>query len=93
MVKWFSGGQERKKVALKLLIELYQSADHPVLKDFFKRYIGNLNEGISVPAVPTVFNLELSGILLKNKIILTEEQKKKVDEIRKLSNIRYGYPN
>lgn len=93
MVKWFSGGQERKKVALKLLIELYQSADHPALKDFFKRYIENLNEGISVPAVLTAFNLELSGILLKNKIILTEEQKKKVDEIRELSNIRYGYPN
>lgn len=93
MIKWYSGGQERKKIALRLLVGLYKSSDCEVLQDFFKRYIESLNNGVSVPFVLSTFNIELSSVLLKNKILLTKEQEEKVSELREMSNIRYGYPN
>lgn len=93
VVEWYSGGQERKKVALRLLAELYQSSDRDVLRNFFRRYIENLNEGISVPFALSAFNLELSSVLIKNKITLSKEQEEKIYELRQLSSIRYGYPN
>lgn len=74
MVEWYSGGQERKKVALRLLAELYQSSDCDVLRNFFRRYIENLNGEISVPFALSAFNLELSSVLIKNKITLSKEQ-------------------
>ena len=92
-MKWYAGGQERKKVALKLLVELYRSTEYEVLRNLFRQYIEGLGEGISVPFALSAFNLELSSVLLKNKIFLTKEQEKRVDELRQLSSIRYGYPN
>lgn len=93
MIKWYAGGQERKKIALKLLIELYQSADCEVLRTFFKRYIESLNNGVSVPFALSAFNLELSSTLLKHRILLTQDQEEKINKLRELSSIRYGYPN
>lgn len=92
-MKWYAGGQERKKVALKLLVELYRSTEYEVLRNLFRQYIEGLEEGISVPFALSAFNLELSSVLLKNKILMTKEQEKRVDELRQLSSIRYGYPN
>lgn len=93
MIRWYAGGQERKKIALKLLIELYRSADYEVLRAFFKRYIESLNNGVSVPFALSAFNLELSSTLLKHRILLTQDQEEKINKLRELSSIRYGYPN
>lgn len=90
MIKWFVGGQERKKVAMQLLVELYTSAENPILKDFFARYIREINSGTSVPYVLYAMNVELSSVLLKNKILLTKDQEERVTKLRHLSNIRYG---
>lgn len=92
-MKWYAGGQERKKVAMKLLIELYQSTEDPILKEFFAKYIRELDWGTSIPFALSAMNIEMASVLLKNKILLTKEQEEKVEELRKMSNIRYGYPN
>lgn len=90
MIKWYAEGQERKKVALRLMVDLYSSATNPILKNFFTKYIRQLRSGTSIPYVLYTFNLELSSVLLKNKILLTKDQAERVRQLRKLSNLHYG---
>ena len=78
---------------MKLLIQLYQSTEDPILKEFFAKYIRELDWGTSIPFALSAMNIEMASVLLKNKILLTKEQEEKVEELRKMSNIRYGYPN
>ena len=76
-MKWYAGGQERKKVEMKLLIELYQSTEDPILKEFFAKYIRELDWGTSIPFALSAMNIEMASVLLKNKILLTKEQEEK----------------
>lgn len=95
-LKWFSGGEERKKEAIviidSLLVSLSENATDRPLKNFFLFYRRELeSSGISVPLILSRMNVELSNILIENKLQLSAEQSKQIKQLRSLSNIRYGY--
>lgn len=89
-MKWFSSGNEKGKKALSLLKKLYDLSDNIILKQFFKKYIDEIQWGTSVPYVLNAMNIEFTGLVLKNKIQLTKEQEDIMTELRKLSYIKYG---
>ena len=95
-LKWFSGGKERKDKAViiidELLLSLSEDPKYKPLQIFFLFYRQELeSSGTSVPLVLSRMNVELSNILTKNKLQLSDEQSEQLKSLRRLSNIRYGY--
>ncbi len=95
-LKWFSGGEERRNEALIIMDNLLTLLDHhhgvQPLKDLLLSYAQELKSGgISTPFILSRMHIELSKVLMDNKIRLSEEQSELLKELRSLSNIRYGY--
>lgn len=94
-LKWFSGGKERKNEAVVIIDELLESLNgdlkYKPLQNFFISYRKELSNGTSIPLVLSRMNIELSNVLVENKLQLSDEQSQKLKELRSLSNIRYGY--
>ncbi|MBT0903508.1 bacteriocin immunity protein [Streptococcus infantarius] len=95
-LKWFSGGKERKNEAVviidELLVSLGEDSKYIPLKKFFLFYRKELeSSGTSTPLVLSRMNVELSNILVENKLQLSDAQSKQLKRLRSLSNIRYGY--
>ena len=95
-LRWFSGGKERKNEAViiidELLVSLSEDSKYIPLKEFFLFYRKELeSSGTSTPLVLSRVNVELSNILIENKLQLSDKQSEQLKRLRSLSNIRYGY--
>ncbi|RCW16231.1 bacteriocin immunity protein [Streptococcus gallolyticus] len=95
-LRWFSGGKERKNEAViiidELLVSLNEDSKYTPLKEFFLFYRKELeSSGTSTPLVLSRMNVELSNILIENKLQLSDKQSEQLKRLRSLSNIRYGY--
>jgi hypothetical protein len=95
-LRWFSDGKERKNEAViiidELLVSLSEDSKYIPLKEFFLFYRKELeSSGTSTPLVLSRMNVELSNILIENKLQLSDKQSEQLKRLRSLSNIRYGY--
>ena len=95
-LKWFAGGSERRCEAMMILDHLLEDIkDEPQLTPLknqlviYKRRLRD--DGTSVPFILSQMNVDLSRVLIENKLGLSESQAKQVKKLRELSAIRYGY--
>ena len=95
-LKWFAGGSERRCEAMTIidyLLEDIKSAPQLTpLKNQLVIYKKRLeDDGISTPFILSQMNVDISRVLIENKLGLSESQAKQVKKLRELSAIRYGY--
>ncbi|MDU6557916.1 MAG: bacteriocin immunity protein [Streptococcus sp.] len=95
-LKWFAGGSERRCEAMTIIDHLLEDIkDEPQLtplKNQLVIYKKRLeDDGTSVPFILSQMNVDISRVLIDNKLGLSESQAKQVKKLRELSAIRYGY--
>ena len=95
-LKWFAGGSERRCEAMTIIDHLLEDIkDTPQLnplKDRLVSYKRRLeNDGTSTPFILSQMNVDISRVLIDNKLILSESQARQIKKLRELSAIRYGY--
>ena len=49
------------------------------------------NDGTSTPFILSQMNVDISRVLIDNKLTLSESQAEQIKKLRELSAIRYGY--
>lgn len=96
IVKWFSGGKERKDKASELIqdlmLDLKNSHNTKQLEQLLVSYKKELDEEkSSVPFILSRLNVSISKIISENNISLTKSQADILKKIRTLSHIRHGY--
>lgn len=95
-LKWFAGGRERRYEAMIIidyLLEDIQAAPQLApLKNQLVIYQKRLEyDGTSTPFILSQMNVDISRVLIDNKLCLSESQAKQIKKLRELSAIRYGY--
>lgn len=95
-LKWFAGGSERRCEAMTIVDHLLEDIkDTPQLaplKNQLVIYKKRLkDDGTSTPFILSQMNVDISRVLIDNKLSLSESQAKQVKKLRELSAIRYGY--
>ena len=94
-IKWYTGGQERGKVALELIIQLLKELDgtaYDDLKQVLAVYFNEIkNESGSIPLVFSRMNLDVSNVMIKNHIVLPENAQQTMKKISQLNQLRCGY--
>ncbi|WP_203179920.1 bacteriocin immunity protein [Streptococcus mitis] len=95
-LKWFAGGSERRCEAMTIIDYLLEDInDVPQLtplKNQLVMYKKRLkNDGTSVPFILSQMNIDISRVLIDNKLTLSESQAGQIKKLRELSAIRYGY--
>ncbi|KEQ44428.1 bacteriocin immunity protein [Streptococcus oralis] len=95
-LKWFAGGRERRCEAMTIidyLLEDIKSAPQLApLKNQLVIYKKRLeDDGTSTPFILSQMNVDISRVLIDNKLGLSESQAKQIKKLRELSAIRYGY--
>ena len=95
-LKWFAGGSERRCEAMTIIDHLLEDIkDTPQLaplKNQLVRYKKRLkDDGTSTPFILSQMNVDISRVLIENKLSLSESQAKQIKKLRELSTIRYGY--
>ncbi|XQN76136.1 bacteriocin immunity protein [Streptococcus oralis] len=95
-LKWFAGGRERRCEAMTiidyLLEDLKAAPQLAPLKNQLVIYKKRLeDDGTSTPFILSQMNVDISRVLIDNKLGLSESQAKQVKKLRELSAIRYGY--
>ena len=95
-LKWFAGGSERRCEAMTIIDHLLEDIkDTPQLnplKDRLVSYKRRLeDDGTSTPFILSQMNIDISRVLIDNKLILLESQAEQIKKLRELSAIRYGY--
>lgn len=95
-LKWFAGGSERRCEAMTIIDYLLEDIkDAPQLSPLknqlviYKRRLRD--DGTSVPFVLSQMNVDISRVLIDNKLGLSESQAKQIKKLRELSAIRYSY--
>ena len=95
-LKWFAGGSERRCEAMMIIDHLLEDIkDEPQLTPLknqlviYKRRLRD--DGTSVPFILSQMNVDLSRVLIDNKLGLSESQAEQIKKLRELSVIRYGY--
>ena len=95
-LKWFAGGSERRCEAMMIIDHLLEDIkDEPQLTPLknqlviYKRRLRD--DGTSVPFILSQMNVDISRVLIDNKLCLSESQAKQIKKLRELSAIRYGY--
>ena len=95
-LKWFAGGSERRCEALTIINHLLEDIkDTPQLVPLenqlviYKRRLKD--DGTSTPFILSQMNVDISRVLIENKLSLSESQAKQIKKLRELSAIRYGY--
>ena len=95
-LKWFAGGSERRCEAMTIIDHLLEDIkDTPQLTPLknqlliYKRRLRD--DGTSVPFILSQMNVDLSRVLIENKLGLSESQARQIKKLRELSAIRYGY--
>ena len=95
-LKWFAGGSERRCEAMTIIDHLLEDIKAvpqlTPLKNQLVIYKKRLeDDGISTPFILSQMNVDISRVLIENKLGLSESQAKQVKKLRELSAIRYGY--
>ena len=95
-LKWFAGGSERRCEAMAIIDYLLEDIkDAPQLtplKNQLVIYKKRLeDDGTSTPFILSQMDVDISRVLIDNKLILSENQAKQIKKLRELSAIRYGY--
>ena len=95
-LKWFAGGSERRCEAMTIIDHLLEDIkDEPQLTPLknqlviYKRRLRD--DGTSVPFILSQMNVDISRVLIDNKLGLSESQAEQIKKLRELSVIRYGY--
>ena len=94
-LKWFAGGNERRCEAMTIIDYLLEDIkDAPqltLLKNQLVIYQKQLeDDGTSTPFILSQMNVDISRVLIDNKLILSENQSEQIKKLRELSAIRYG---
>ena len=95
-LKWFAGGSERRCEAMPIIDYLLEDIkdEHQLtpLKNQLVIYKKRLeDDGTSVPFILSQMNVDISRVLIENKLSLSESQAEQIKKLRGLSAIRYGY--
>ena len=95
-LKWFAGGSERRSEAMTIIDYLLEDIeDTPQLvplKNLLVSYKKRLkDDGTSTPFILSQMNVDISRVLIDNKLMLSENQADQIKKLRELSAIRYGY--
>ena len=95
-LKWFAGGRERRCEAMiiidYLLEDIKAAPQLTPLKNQLVIYQKRLkDDGTSTPFILSQMNVDISRVLIDNKLSLSESQAKQIKKLRELSAIRYGY--
>ncbi len=95
-LKWFAGGSERRCEAMTIIDYLLEDIkdEHQLtpLKNQLVIYKKRLeDDGTSVPFILSQMNVDISHVLIENKLSLSESQAEQIKKLRELSVIRYGY--
>ena len=95
-LKWFAGGSERRCEAMTIIDHLLEDIkDTPQLttsKNQLVSYKRRLkDDGTSTPFILNQMNVDVSRVLIDNKLMLSENQAEQIKKLRELSAIRYGY--
>ena len=95
-LKWFAGGSERRCEAMTIINHLLEDIkDAPQLsplKNQLVIYQKRLkDDGTSTPFILSQMNVDISRVLIDNKLSLSESQARQIKKLRELSAIRYGY--
>ena len=95
-LKWFVGGSERRCEAMTiidyLLEDIKAAPQLTPLKNQLVIYKKRLeDDGTSTPFILSQMNVDISRVLIDNKLGLSESQAKQIKKLRELSAIRYGY--
>ena len=95
-LKWFAGGSERRCGAMTIINHLLEDIkDAPQLTPLknqlviYKRRLKD--DGTSTPFILSQMNVDISRVLIDNKLTLSESQAEQIKKLRELSAIRYGY--
>ena len=95
-LKWFAGGSERRCEAMiiidYLLEDIKDTTQLASLKNQLVIYQRRLkDDGTSTPFILSQMNVDISRVLIDNKLMLSESQAERIKKLRELSAIRYGY--
>ena len=95
-LKWFAGGSERRCEAMTiinyLLEDIKDTTQLASLKNQLVIYQRRLkDDGTSTPFILNQMNVDISRVLIDNKLMLSESQADQIKKLRELSAIRYGY--
>ena len=95
-LKWFAGGSERRCEAMTIIDHLLEdikaAPQLAPLKNQLVIYQKRLkDDGTSTPFILSQMNVDISRVLIDNKLSLSESQAKQIKKLRELSAIRYGY--
>ena len=95
-LKWFAGGSERRCEAMTIIDNLLEGINNThqlaPLKNQLVIYQRRLkDDGTSTPFILSQMNVDISHVLIDNKLILSENQAEQIKKLRELSAIRYGY--
>ena len=95
-LKWFAGGSERRCEAMTIINHLLEDIkDTPQLTPLknqlviYKRRLKD--DGTSTPFILSQMNVDISCVLIDNKLTLSKSQAEQIKKLRELSAIRYGY--
>ncbi|KXA60120.1 bacteriocin immunity protein [Streptococcus oralis subsp. dentisani] len=96
ILKWFAGGSERRCEAMSIINHLLEDIkDTPQLtplKNQLVSYKRRLeDDGTSTPFILNQMNVDVSRVLIDNKLMLSENQARQIKKLRELSAIRYGH--
>ena len=95
-LKWFAGGSERRCEAMTIIDHLLEdikaAPQLAPLKNQLVIYKKRLeDDGTSTPFILSQMNVDISRVLIDNKLGLSESQAEQIKKLRELSAIRYGY--
>ena len=95
-LKWFAGGSERRCEAMTIIDHLLEGINNTPqltpLKNLLVSYKRRLeDDGASTPFILSQMNVDISRVLIDNKLILSESKAEQIKKLRELSAIRYGY--
>ena len=95
-LKWFAGGSERRCEAMTIIDNLLEGINNTPqlapLKNQLVSYKRRLkDDGTSTPCILSQMNVDISRVLIENKLTLSESQAEQIKKLRELSAIRYGY--
>ena len=95
-LKWFAGGRERRCEAMTIIDNLLEGINNTPqfapLKNQLVSYKRRLeDDGTSTPFILSQMNVDISRMLIDNKLTLSKSQAEKIKKLRELSAIRYGY--
>ena len=96
LLKWFAGGSERRCEAMTiidhLLEDIKDTSQLTLLKNLLVSYKRRLKDDVtSTPFILSQMNVDISRVLIDNKLSLSESQARQIKKLRELSAIRYGY--